>query len=86
MQKSHTCQCYYCNVDYSKLSQIFWGEALMMANFLQNQSPTKTLFSSMTLFELWFSRKPNLELLKLFGCIAYALVQKEKRYKLDPHL
>jgi hypothetical protein len=36
-----------------------------------------------TLFEAWSERKSSIKYLKVFGCICYAQIPKEKRYKLD---
>ena len=36
-----------------------------------------------TSFEAWYSMKPSVRHLRIFGCIAYALVNSQYRHKLD---
>lgn len=36
-----------------------------------------------TPFEAWSGRKASVRHLKVFGCICYAQIPKERRYKLD---
>ena len=49
----------------------FWGEAVKMAVYILNRSPTKSL-NQKTPFEAWFGRKPSARHLRTFGCVAYA--------------
>ena len=72
-------------LSHAKLPKVFWGEALLTANYLQNRSPTKAIDAYKTPYELWFGRQPNLSYLRVFGCKAYVFVPKEKRQKLDSH-
>ena len=72
-------------LSYAKLPKIFWGEALQIANYLQNRSPTKSITVNKTPYEMWFGKPPNLSYLKIFGSTAHILVQKETRRKLDSH-
>lgn len=60
----------------------FWGEAVMSAIYLKNRSPTAAL-AGHTPEGLWTGSKPDLGHLHVFGCIAYSLIPKEKRQKLD---
>ena len=50
-------------------------------NYLQNRLPTKT--KEKTPYELWYSRKPDVGRSQVFGYVAYALVHKEQKKKLD---
>ena len=34
-------------------------------------------------FEAWYGKKPNVEHLKVFGCMAYVHIPKDERHKLD---
>lgn len=72
-------------LSYSKLPKTFWDEALQIANYLQNRSPTKSIQVTKISFELWYKWQPNLSYLKIFGCKAYVFIPKETRKKLDPH-
>ena len=62
----------------SKLSKRIWAEALSTAVYIRNCSPTKAV-NGMTSFEAWTGEKPNVDILRTFGCTAYAHVAKDKR-------
>jgi transposase InsO family protein len=47
-----------------------WGEAVSTAVYILNRCPTKSL-DSVTPFEAWHKRKPNLSHLRTFGCVAH---------------
>ncbi len=66
----------------AKLPQRFWAEALSTAVYLRNKSPTKSV-EGMTSFEAWTGKKPKVDYLHVFGCIAYAHIPKDERKKLD---
>lgn len=65
----------------SGLAKKYWGEAVTTANYLQNRLPTKC--NNSTPYEKWFSQKPNLKNIHVFGCEAYAKIPDELRRKLD---
>ena len=67
---------------HSKLPLRFWAEALMVATHVRNCSPTCALEE--TPYERWNNEKPDVSVLRVFGCKAYARVPDEKRKKLDP--
>ena len=60
----------------------FWGDALLMATFILNQVPSKSVTT--TLNELWTNRKPDLSFLKPWGCAAYVHNSSHKYGKLGP--
>jgi hypothetical protein len=60
-----------------------WGEATMTSIYVQNRSPHRIL-KNMTLEEAFSSKKPNVENLKIFGCLVYSHIPKDKRNKLEP--
>lgn len=64
----------------SKLKKEMWGEAAYTATYLLNRSPTKTL--SVTPYEKWNDKEPDLSNLRLFGSTAYAKNLEQLR-KLD---
>jgi transposase InsO family protein len=68
----------------SGLPKCYWGEAFNTAIYVINRSPTKSL-QGRTPFEVWYGRKPSLRHLRVFGCLAYAHVPKQKRSKLEAH-
>ncbi|GBM94626.1 Copia protein [Araneus ventricosus] len=63
-----------CLLSEANLPQRFWAEAAMTATYLQNHLPTKP--KGKTPYELWTNRKPNLSHIRVFGCKAYAYIQK----------
>jgi hypothetical protein len=65
-----------------KLPNKFWAEAVATAVYVLNISPTKSVWNK-TPFEAWFERKPGVSHLRVFGCIAYAFFNPQKRTKLD---
>jgi hypothetical protein len=48
----------------------FWGEAVSMAVFILNRSPTKSL-KGKTPFEAWHGRKLDVSFLRTFGCVGH---------------
>lgn len=60
-----------------------WGEAVYVSAYLTNRSPTRALPTSKTPYEMWFNCKPEVGKLKVFGCVAYAHINKGHRSKLD---
>jgi hypothetical protein len=67
----------------SHLSKPYWGEAILTVNYLQNRLPTLALAQHLTPFELWYGFKPNITHLRVFGCKAFAYIDKDIRKKLD---
>lgn len=60
----------------------YWAEAANTAVFIKNRSPTKAV-RGITPEEKWTGKKVDLSNMRVFGCIAYALIPHEKRKKLD---
>ena len=58
----------------------FWGYALETAAFTLNRAPSKSIET--TPYELWFSEKPKLSFVKVWGYGAY--VKKFQPNKLEP--
>ncbi|XP_063368169.1 uncharacterized protein LOC134656539 [Cydia amplana] len=71
-----------CMLQHASLEKRFWGEAIMAAIYLKNRSPT-TALSGRIPEEVWSGSKVDLSHLRVFGCMAYSLVPKNKRDKLD---
>lgn len=59
----------------------FWGLAFQAAVYLLNRRPQK--YSNMTPYERYESKKPTVEHLRTFGCLAYMHVDQELRSKLQ---
>eukprot|EP00794_Sanderia_malayensis_P011569 gene11569-biopygen9240 len=67
---------------HAKVPQTFWAEAVNTAVYLRNQSPTVSLKNA-TPYERWIGQKPDLANLKVFGCVSYVHIAKEKCSKLN---
>ena len=64
------------------LPPIFWGEALSVATYLRNRSPTRALVTS-TPYQAWTGKLPELGHLRVFGCKAYVRIPNPNVSKLD---
>ena len=51
-------------------SKILWGEAVRVAAYLHNRTPTQV--NTQTAYEMWDGLIPDLKYLRVFGCKAYA--------------
>ena len=54
----------------------------MCTAYILNKCPTKA-FQSITPYEPWHGGNPSIGHLRVFGCLAYALVPVQQRQKLD---
>ena len=68
---------------HADLPMFYWAEAVNTAVYLTNRIPMQALGGDVTPFERWYTRKPDLANLKVFGCVAYAHVPKQFRTKFD---
>ena len=59
----------------------FWAVALEMAVYLKNISPSKSV-DGMVPYQAWTGSKPNVENLRIFGCLAFVHVSRKKSKKL----
>ena len=60
----------------------YWGEAIAIAVYLINRHPTKSVLDK-TPLEAWSRNIWIVEHLRVFRCVTYAHVRKEKRQNLD---
>lgn len=67
---------------HAKLPKSYWGYAVLNAAFIRNRCISNVL-DGKSAFEVVEGRKPDLEKLRVFGCLCYAHVPDEKRKKLD---
>lgn len=70
-----------CMLIESGMAKTFWGEAVIMANYIQNRLPWKNV--EKTPYEIWFGTKPSIQHFKKFGSKCFVFVPDEKRRKLD---
>jgi len=68
-----------------QLPPLLWGEALATQIHVWNRLPTSSL-KGMTLYKAWFKRKPDVSHLRVWGCLAYVFIQKDKQHSLQPHI
>ena len=57
-----------------------WGDAVLIANYILNRVPNKQ--NPITPYESWRNRKPNLDYLRIWGCLAYVRITNPKIPKL----
>lgn len=70
-----------CMLIGSGMAKTFWGEAVVMANYIQNRLPWKNI--EKTPYEIWFGAKPSIQHFKKFGSKCFVFIPDEKRRKLD---
>ena len=66
-----------CLLAASGLPSAYWGEALLVSNYVRNMSPVKHL--SKTPFEMMHAKVPNVSHLRIFGSKCFLLLPKSKR-------
>jgi len=69
----------------SGLSKAFWAECLAALVHVLDRCPTSAVQGA-TPFELWNGKKPDVSHLRVWGCVAYVHVQRDKRSKLGSHM
>ena len=60
-----------------------WAEAARTTVYVQNCTPHRVL-KKKTPEEVLSGKKPEVNHLRIFGCLVYIHIPKEKRTKLDP--
>nr|KAJ0202827.1 hypothetical protein LSAT_V11C500278000 [Lactuca sativa] len=74
------CEMVNCMLNQSGQPNNLWGEALLTACYVHNRITSRVIPTSP--YELWKGRKPNLDYLKVWGCVAYYRTPDPKRTKL----
>jgi len=64
------------------IPNFLWGEAVRHATYLINRIATRTL-NNQTPYEALKNKKPNVEHLRVFGCVCYAKTEAPHLKKLD---
>ncbi|GAA5993370.1 hypothetical protein JCM11641_001995, partial [Rhodosporidiobolus odoratus] len=62
---------------HSRLPLSFWPYALSTSAYLYNRSPSSALPNSITPFESYHSKPPNLSNLRVWGCSAFILIHPD---------
>lgn len=65
-----------------KVPNFLWGEAIRHSTYLINRIPTRAL-KDQTPYECLRNKKPVIDHLRVFGCIAYAKIESVNVKKLD---
>jgi hypothetical protein len=66
-----------------ELAMYLWAEAARTVVYVQNRSPHKVL-ENKTPDEVFSGEVPEVSHLRIFGCLVYIHIPKDKRIKLDP--
>ncbi|MCO5614287.1 hypothetical protein L7F22_068565 [Adiantum nelumboides] len=70
------------SLNYMLLCKIMTNEAVACAAHVLNRCPTRAL-KTITPYEAWYDKKPSVNYLRVFGCLAYAHISQQLRGKLD---
>jgi hypothetical protein len=62
----------------------WWGQAILIANFFLNRVVTKN--REVTPYEGWNGRKPNVNFVRTWGCLAKVNLSEPKKRKLGPKI
>ncbi|KAL0286290.1 UNVERIFIED_CONTAM: Copia protein, partial [Sesamum calycinum] len=81
-EKSNTSRNGQIDDSASKYSNILLGDAILTAAYILNRVPSKSIPS--TPYELWYSKKPNLEGLRPWGSAGFVHSTSHKYGKLGP--
>ena len=68
-----------CMLKWAKLPMNFWNYAIRHAVYLRNRILTKGNLEPLTPYEKWFSLRPDLKKLRIFGCLCYVYIDKKLR-------
>ncbi|MCO5604581.1 hypothetical protein L7F22_058749 [Adiantum nelumboides] len=71
-----------CMLKAKSLPHKLWMEVVACAAHVLNRCPTRAL-KTITPYESWYDRKPSVNYLRVFGCLAYAHIPQQLRGKLD---
>ncbi|WZZ36046.1 hypothetical protein YC2023_019447 [Brassica napus] len=67
---------------HTNVPKRFWGDAVVSACYLINRIPTKVL-QDISPFQVLNKIKPQIDHLRVFGCVCYVLIPGEQRNKLE---
>ena len=70
-------------LSHADLSNAYWAEAVATATYLCNCLISTALKVGETPYLLWYAKKPNLEHIRVFGCVVYSHIPSEDYKKLD---
>ena len=65
---------------HANLPKCFWADSIATACYVRNRLPAVPL--NVSPYEKWYGKPPNVKHVRVFGCIAYALIPDVKRQKM----
>ncbi|TFY75537.1 hypothetical protein EWM64_g8475, partial [Hericium alpestre] len=68
----------------SGLPKSFWFDAVEYAMYIHNVVPTRSLATNVTPHEAWTGNKPDVSLIRTFGCCTFVHISDSRCCKLDP--
>lgn len=71
-----------CNLKTMEMPDLLWGEPVTNSAYVLNRSHTKALKNE-TPYEMWTGRKPHIEHLRVFGCVAHMKIAESHLKKLE---
>lgn len=69
----------------ARLPAQWWPEAVTIHTHTTNRTATSTLDSAKTPYTLWKNKKPTVDYFRVFGCLAYVFIRKDKREPFGAH-
>lgn len=72
-----------CMLVDARLPSTYWAEAVNYAVYLKNRSPSRAI-KNFVPETMWNNKPVDLSNLRIFGCVAFMHIPKEKRKKLEP--
>ena len=70
-------------LSHAGLGNGYWAEAVATATYLRNRMVLTALKIDETPYLLWYSEKPNLKHVRVFGCVVYTHIPDRNCKKLD---
>ena len=70
-------------LSHAGLGNVYWAEAVATATYLCNRMVLTALKIGETPYLLWYSEKPNLKHVRVFGCVVYTHIPDRNCKKLD---
>ncbi|KAG8955677.1 hypothetical protein FRC04_007668 [Tulasnella sp. 424] len=71
-------------LNQANLPQSFWSPALLYLVHIQNITPSSAV-SDATSYEVWHGKKPDLTMIRTFGCRIFVNVLRKDRKNLESH-
>ena len=70
-------------LSHAGLGNMYWAEVVATATYLRKRMVSTALRIGETPYLLWYSEKPNLKHIRVFGCVVYTHIPDRNHKKLD---